>query len=61
MDGTTDFGNQEGELTVLDSFRNEAIEVISVRTRYLPLYNPQHADASGLLWCVGEALELTMF
>ena len=59
MDGTTDFGNQEDELIVLvHSFKNEAIEEISSRTRYLSLYNPQRADASGLLQCVGEALKL---
>ena len=59
MDGTTDCGNKECELMVLVyCFKNDAVEEITSCTRYLSLHSPQHADASGLLDCVGDALSL---
>ena len=59
MDGTTDCGNHDDDLMVLvHSSKNDAIKEISSCTRYLSLYNPQRADASGLLQCIGEALKL---
>ena len=59
MDGTTDCGNHEDELMVLVyCFKNDAVEEITSCTRYLSLRSPQHADASGLLDCVGDALSL---
>ena len=59
MDGITVFGNEEDTLMVLvHCFKNEAIEEISSHTKYLSLYNPQRADASGLLHCIVEATKL---
>ena len=59
MDGTTDCGNHEDELMVLVyCFKNDAVEEITSRTRYLPLHSPQHADDSGLFDCVGDTLSL---
>ena len=34
------------------------MEEITSHTRYLSLRSPQHADASGLIECVGDALSL---
>ena len=45
-------------MVLVHSSKNDAIEEISSCTRYLSLYNPQCADASGLLQCVGEVLKL---
>ena len=46
MDRTTDCGNHEDELMVLVyCFKNDAVEEITSRTRYLSLHSPQHADA----------------
>ena len=39
-------------------FKNDAVEEITSRSRYLSLHSPQHADASGLLDCIGDTLSL---
>ena len=58
MDGTTDAGNQEGELIVLLYCSKDATaQVVTSCIRYLSINIPDKANANGLLSCVNEALK----
>ena len=59
MDGTTDPGNQEDELfVVLYCFKDDEAQEITAHTRYLSVHTPQKADATGLISCVNDALQV---
>ena len=56
---TTDAGNVEDELTaIVYCAKDDASQQLTTCSRFLSLHSPQKADASGLLLCVGEALQL---
>ena len=58
MDGTTDAGNVEDELVaILYCAKDDASQQMTTCSRFLSLHSPQKADASGLLQCLGEALQ----
>ena len=58
MDGTTDAGNVEDELiAILYCTKNDVSQQITTCTRFLSLHSPPKANASGLLQCIGEALQ----
>ena len=59
MDGSTDAGNVEDELIVLvHCHMDDNEQEVTTASRFLSLHNPQSADASGLLECIGEAMHL---
>ena len=59
MDGTTDAGNQEDELTVIVyCSRDDNSQEIVPCTRYLFINSPEKADAGGLLLSLGRSLKL---
>ena len=54
MDGTTDAGNVEEELVALVFCTKDAsTQQLITCSRFLSLYSPKKADASGLLQCIG--------
>ena len=57
MDGSTDAGNIEDELVLVQyCHKDDATKEIRSCTRYLSIEVPQKADADGLLECLGNAL-----
>ena len=59
MDGSVDAGNLEDELIVfVHCCIDDAEQEMTTCSQFLSLYNPQKADASGLLQCIGEAMYL---
>ena len=59
MDGSTDAGNLEDELVVLlHCHLDDNTQEMTTCTRFLSLHNPQKADASGLIGCISEAMNL---
>ena len=57
MDGSTDAGNIEDELVLVQNcMKDDATKEIRSSTRYLSLEVPLKADADGLITCLGSAL-----
>lgn len=58
MDGTTDAGNIEDEITViLYCKKDDATEEMKSCARYFTVEVPTRADADGLIECLGNALK----
>jgi hypothetical protein len=58
MDGTTDSGNLENELVVVQfCWRDETAKEIKSCARYLSVVNPNRADTDGLVNCLREPME----
>ena len=58
MDGTTDAGIVEDELVaILYCAKDDTSQQMTTCSRFLSLHSTQKADASGLLQCLGEALQ----
>ena len=56
-DGSTDAGNVEDELVLVQyCMKDDATKEIRSYTQYLSLEVPQKADADGLITCLGNAL-----
>ena len=59
MDGSTDAGNVEDELVLIQySTQDAAAQEMKSCTRYLSLEVPTNADADGLIKCLGNALRI---
>ena len=57
MDGSTDAGNIEDELVLVQyCYKDDASNEVRSHTRYLSLQVPQKADSDGLIECLGSAL-----
>ena len=57
MDGSTDAGNVEDELVLIQyCSQDTAAEEMSSCARFLSLEVPTKADADGLIACLGNAL-----
>ena len=57
MDGSTDSGNVEDEL-VLIQYQDAVAQEMKSCTRYLSLEVPTKANADGLIKCLGNALRI---